>query len=631
MEEKYAEIAFSVEDPIFQEFLPADPQDQISNRWMDYNVHDPGVTTLEALLFSFEDLYYKYQQPIENLLQGPGHNALDSWRKQMLNLPFCVTENDYRYVLAGNKHIHNAAVFPYTPTGRKQMPTLINLLRVWIAQENGQELSVEVTDEIERGLIRYRGLGEYFFAPEGESSFVEVRVKSVEIEVDIDFEPWTDDKPNRQTIFKVLSNLLLPSLKQNDLRYELVASVEELHLNVGRSPESVITDVSKLSARALYQDENETEAYSLLNSLSFVRTVTNLSVTVEGGEAKPQGHYFFQLKQLKVNGNIVPVPVPSLEKRVPVPKTSIQGSYLDAGAFRSIQLSFPPNYELGTYLPEKVEGPTGFRRYLGLMDQIRANHGAQLGQLPSIFSAEALSQTIANSNIGSEVGYKGLNWPGSEIGNYPKAEKKWFRESRLNYLLALNGWQLPENYPPEWTEKQVSKMKLAFLQFLHEGLENDHLCEDSLNPVFASRSLSYYQKALQLLLRPVASKVRIFEHWLLAWLRPESIPNALQLNFEVTVLVFLKPKRYKTYLDRMEQLNSVYSWFNGICEDIIPAHFRFRIRWCSQLELAHYEELLTIAYPPEEILNMSADASEVKQDAMRALVQQYLYPERKPR
>ncbi len=171
-------------------------------------------------------------------------------------------------------------------------------------------------------------------------------------------------------------------------------------------------------------------------------------------------------------------------------------------------------------------------------------------------------------------------------------------------------------------------MKLAFLQFLHERTKNDEVGDGLLNLVFVSRSLSYFQKALQLLIQPVASEVRIFEHWLLAWLQAESTRESPQLNFEVTVMVFLKPKRYKAYLDNKEQFDSVYCWFNSICEEIIPAHIRFQIRWCSQLELTHYEELLTIAYPPEEILNLSRGASVVQQDAMRQIVRQYLFPGR---
>lgn len=44
--------------------------------WSDYNLHDPGVTFLEALCFSLVDLGYRTQLPVEDYLTPKGENIL---------------------------------------------------------------------------------------------------------------------------------------------------------------------------------------------------------------------------------------------------------------------------------------------------------------------------------------------------------------------------------------------------------------------------------------------------------------------------------------------------------------------------------------------------------------------------
>src|SRR5690606_25490796 len=44
-----------------------------SNFWTDYNIHDPGITLLEALCYAITDLGHRTQLPIKDLLApAPG-------------------------------------------------------------------------------------------------------------------------------------------------------------------------------------------------------------------------------------------------------------------------------------------------------------------------------------------------------------------------------------------------------------------------------------------------------------------------------------------------------------------------------------------------------------------------------
>src|SRR5262245_923901 len=43
--------------------------------WTDYNVHDPGVTTLELLSYALTDLSYRATFPVQDLLASESDNA----------------------------------------------------------------------------------------------------------------------------------------------------------------------------------------------------------------------------------------------------------------------------------------------------------------------------------------------------------------------------------------------------------------------------------------------------------------------------------------------------------------------------------------------------------------------------
>ncbi|MEL6868128.1 MAG: hypothetical protein AAFP19_27140, partial [Bacteroidota bacterium] len=68
-----------------------------SKVWTDYNIHDPGITILEALCYAITDLGYRTNFKIEDLVANPE----DDDRKQFFTAAEVlsshpVTEKDYR-------------------------------------------------------------------------------------------------------------------------------------------------------------------------------------------------------------------------------------------------------------------------------------------------------------------------------------------------------------------------------------------------------------------------------------------------------------------------------------------------------------------------------------------------------
>ena len=86
---------------------------QLSSRiWTDYNVHDPGITTLELLCYALTDLSYRASLPIEDLLASESANS-ENMKEQFFTarqiLPNrALTELDYRKLLIDLPGVKNA-------------------------------------------------------------------------------------------------------------------------------------------------------------------------------------------------------------------------------------------------------------------------------------------------------------------------------------------------------------------------------------------------------------------------------------------------------------------------------------------------------------------------------------------
>ena len=87
-----------------------------SRVWTDYNVHDPGITTLELLCYAITDLGYRSKFPVKDLLASETNNA-DEMKKQFFtarqilpNRP--LTLLDYRKLLIDLEGVKNGWLQP---------------------------------------------------------------------------------------------------------------------------------------------------------------------------------------------------------------------------------------------------------------------------------------------------------------------------------------------------------------------------------------------------------------------------------------------------------------------------------------------------------------------------------------
>ena len=79
--------------------------------WTDYNAHDPGITTLEALCYAITELGYRTGFDMKDFLRKADGSLVDGQAlftaKEILTInPLSI--NDYRKLLVDLEGIHNA-------------------------------------------------------------------------------------------------------------------------------------------------------------------------------------------------------------------------------------------------------------------------------------------------------------------------------------------------------------------------------------------------------------------------------------------------------------------------------------------------------------------------------------------
>jgi hypothetical protein len=85
-----------------------------SDLWTDYNVHDPGITILEALCYAITELGYRADFPVQDLLtDANGKMGVAQAFYTARNILTCnpLTINDYRKLLVDIAGVHNAWLY----------------------------------------------------------------------------------------------------------------------------------------------------------------------------------------------------------------------------------------------------------------------------------------------------------------------------------------------------------------------------------------------------------------------------------------------------------------------------------------------------------------------------------------
>ncbi|WP_310425622.1 hypothetical protein [Chamaesiphon sp. VAR_48_metabat_135_sub] len=433
---------------------------QLSSRiWTDYNVHDPGITTLELLAYALTDLSYRASFPVADLLAS-NPNQLEVEVKNCLFtarqiLPSrSLTLLDYRKLLIDIKNVKNAWLYPASTIyyadkvkGKllREKPPQPGIVDVNLA--GLYEVKIEYVDEItdadkqtvmqlvQQKLQTNRNLCEDFI------KFTEVETQLFQLCAELELAPDADVTKVNAEILTLVAEYLSPSIEFHTLTEMLARkhpdgtlySVDEIF--DGPALDRGFIDDRELAQADLRTEIRLSDIISIIMDIPGVQAVRDIVINPQGGSAvvnkwvipvevgkkaklmnqEPKGSRLVFYKR-----NMPVVPSLKAESLISKPdRTNVVndletpvGTYRDLASYYSFQNHFPAIYglsEVGLSSGSDDERKAlayQLKAYLLFFDQIMANYLAQLSHVKELFSIDPnLSHTYSSQLVNSFVDY----------------------------------------------------------------------------------------------------------------------------------------------------------------------------------------------------------------------------------
>jgi len=495
------------------------------NIWIDYNEHDPGVTTLEQLCYALTDLSYRAEFSVADLLSNERNQI--NLRRQGLYIPKrifpCnpVTENDYRKLIMDRVHeVKNVWISPFIRNKCHPSRNVAGLyhIRLYIPDDiiRRHECPERFIEEIRHQVFavynQHRGLCEDIQKISvlcSESLFVEDAAIIVKQDV-------SAEKALAEALFaiqqQVSPEVLRYSLQQEKNQEKTSGEIFNGPLmhngfihnyDLGEQPETVpvrniagaisakesILNVSDISLRAkgkIYQEADtiEVENNAILQ-LDVHQALRKIRVFRQGIEI--QANESLTLKELAQLWHKQRQTFPlddQYSEIYPDPK----GKNRHLENYYSIQDQYPNVYGINQFgLPEESSDlrqaqAKQFKAYLLVFEQVLANFLSQLSHIKDLYCIEKqqwqtyfyqfLDNSVPNIEplLNTERYYEGLQ----QIVESPSVNIER-RNQFLDLLLALYGEELSadsiwvtskEHCCHDSRQEQVILAKLAFLHWL---------------------------------------------------------------------------------------------------------------------------------------------------------------------
>lgn len=425
-------------------------RDLSRKRWTDYNVHDPGITTLELACYALTELAYRAQFPVPDLLADPDFTknaaAMEAQFFRAREILPCrpLTANDYRKLLIDRVGVKNAWIVaaepvhfvdvgkgelvykdPGTPGTRKV--ALKGLYRALIELEDGK-VPKPIVDDAKAVLQGNRNLCEDFI------DVVVIPVVDYALCAEIELEPGAESVEIAAQIKYVVGRYLSPPVA-NDTLEEMLARKHRdgTPYTLPEIFEGPALDHGFIADEELEEGELRTEirlsdVISLIMDIPGVRAVRDIVIDELGDDGLPaanappdkwrlevppesrarlgpgQGRLVFYKRGLPVPADMaaVQVRVAELEdaarakdesKAKEDPQLPL-GRFRRTGTYLSFQNHFPALYGLSQAgldpraTPRRQALALQLKGYLLLFDQVMANYLAQLAEVRDLFSRD---------------------------------------------------------------------------------------------------------------------------------------------------------------------------------------------------------------------------------------------------
>ncbi|WP_019498214.1 hypothetical protein [Pseudanabaena sp. PCC 6802] len=408
-----------------------------SQIWTDYNVHDPGITTLELLCYALTDLSDRASLPIQDLLASETNNAREM-KKQFFTarqiLPSRpLTLLDYRKLLIDIDGVKNAWLQParltyYADTVRGELlrenPRRPEIVEVNLA--GLYEVKIQYSDEIttaeaqqnvsqavQQKLHANRNLCEDFV------SFTEVDIQNFQLCAELELVPDADVTRVNATILDRVQEYLSPSIRFYTLSEMLTRqkvdgtayTVDEIF--DGPALENGFIDDRELANADLRREIRLSDIISIIMDIDGVQAVRDIIINPEGTAAPLANKWLISVdpgKQANLNPAVsrlvfykrnMPVLPGKVEVTEPTARSLTNekndldiplGIYQEAGNYYSVQNHFPAIYGLSevglssTADDKRKALAYQLKAYLLFFDQIMANYMFQLSRVKELFS-----------------------------------------------------------------------------------------------------------------------------------------------------------------------------------------------------------------------------------------------------
>jgi hypothetical protein len=429
---------------------------QLSSQiWTDYNVHDPGITTLELLCYALTDLSYRASFPIEDLLASESDNAGEmskqffTARQILPNRP--LTLLDYRKLLIDLDGVKNAWIQPasliyYADMVKGELlqdnPHRSGILEVNLAGLYAVKIEYEipltqpkqdVIQAVQQKLQANRNLCEDFV------QFTEVEIQFFQLCVELELAPDADVTKVNAAIFFQVQEYLSPSIAFYSLSEMLTRkridgtpyTVDEIF--EGPALDNGFIDDEELENADLRTEIRLSDIISIIMDINGVQAVRDIVINPKGNTIPLVNKWVIPVepgKQAKLNSQVsrlvfykrnmpvvptgiaaTPLTPESTGKEVndlPIPL----GKFRSPASYYSFQNHFPAIYGLSevglssTADDKRKALALQLKAYLLFYDQVMANYMAQLSQVKELFSTNPdLLQTYSLQVVNSFADY----------------------------------------------------------------------------------------------------------------------------------------------------------------------------------------------------------------------------------
>ncbi|WP_010521968.1 hypothetical protein [Aquimarina agarivorans] len=404
--------------------------------WTDHNIHDPGITILEVLIYALMDLGYRTSLPFQDILASQKGNAVsDNFLSPLEILSINpVTNTDYRKLFLEIEGVRNAWITPVAQEqslylNKKQLNVstgnfkieLNGLYEVVIEKDKGYA-DKELSKAVKKLFSEYRNLCE-------DLEVVKVLQSSdVGVCANIEVHQGVDTQKIYTDVLNKIRNYIAPQIHFYTLK--------EL-LDKGKGMDEIFAGRPYLQNSAGFIDTNEIEQhqkrdriylsdlYNEILSVAGVRKVKEISLKIENGMTKlstweyriSQGYapYFSAentcIELFDTNGKwsvdtFSVLSKSTLSEKFTQPLENLNASVAsgtakeDFNKHYSIQNDFPVVYGIGTDgLPDRTSQTRKaqamqLKGYLLFFDQLLTNYTAQLNNISTLFSLKSEKEIL---------------------------------------------------------------------------------------------------------------------------------------------------------------------------------------------------------------------------------------------